>query len=315
MDDQPDSHTRRTPSRIVLGTAQLGMDYGIVNRAGKPPYERAKQIVAYALRNGVTAFDTAAAYGDSEKVLGRAFSDLALAGSVFVSSKVHLGDWDKGAEPATAFIERAVRRSCALLGVPKLDVSLMHRAEDLEHVHTLAALKTQGLLDRAGISVMTPDEARAAVDLRSTSGETILEAIQLPTSILDQRFLRSGVLRELHDAGVQVFARSAFLQGVVLMPSEEIPEALRPVDPVLRRLEVLATREHVAMKEMAIRFVLSLPDVDALVLGAELPEQIEENARIAREGPLRRPLFEELVSIVPDLPDEILMPNLWPWNR
>ena len=75
-------------SKITLGTVQFGLDYGIANTDGKPSYEKARDIVATACENGITSFDTAAAYGDSEKVLGQIFKELQIKDKVQVVSKV-----------------------------------------------------------------------------------------------------------------------------------------------------------------------------------------------------------------------------------
>ena len=57
-------------SRFMLGTVQLGLDYGIANTAGKPSVEKAHEILQTAYDMGVTVLDTAAAYGTSEEVVG-----------------------------------------------------------------------------------------------------------------------------------------------------------------------------------------------------------------------------------------------------
>ena len=57
------------PSRLMLGTVQFGLSYGVANRVGQPDYQDVVEIVAAALEGGVNAFDTAAAYGTSEEVL------------------------------------------------------------------------------------------------------------------------------------------------------------------------------------------------------------------------------------------------------
>ena len=57
-------------SRLVLGTVQFGMNYGVANTHGKPSYETVKDILRKALDNGITTLDTAAGYGDSEEVIG-----------------------------------------------------------------------------------------------------------------------------------------------------------------------------------------------------------------------------------------------------
>ena len=67
----PRSLTDGRLSRLTLGTVQLGLPYGIANRAGQPEYGEIRAIVAAAVEGGVNCFDTAAAYGTSEAVLGR----------------------------------------------------------------------------------------------------------------------------------------------------------------------------------------------------------------------------------------------------
>ena len=57
-------------NRIVLGTAQFGMDYGINNKRGKIPREEAWEILEEAVKSGVNTFDTSSSYGTSETVLG-----------------------------------------------------------------------------------------------------------------------------------------------------------------------------------------------------------------------------------------------------
>ena len=61
------------PNRLVLGTAQLGMDYCIANTTGQPVYDTAKTIVQEAWESGICEFDTAQAYGQSEQVLEQVF--------------------------------------------------------------------------------------------------------------------------------------------------------------------------------------------------------------------------------------------------
>lgn len=57
-------------SRFTLGTVQFGLPYGVANRAGQPPYETARDILACTIEGGGTCLDTAAGYGESESALG-----------------------------------------------------------------------------------------------------------------------------------------------------------------------------------------------------------------------------------------------------
>ena len=49
--------------QLVLGTAQLGMNYGIANTSGQPDFPTIKSIIQNAWNNGIQEFDTAQAYG------------------------------------------------------------------------------------------------------------------------------------------------------------------------------------------------------------------------------------------------------------
>jgi len=55
-------------SHLVLGTAQLGLPYGIANQTGQPDQVVATAIIREAWNQGIREFDTAQGYGDSEQV-------------------------------------------------------------------------------------------------------------------------------------------------------------------------------------------------------------------------------------------------------
>ena len=58
-------------NRLGLGTVQFGLDYGVSNKNGRTPLREAEEIISLADDVGVRVIDTAALYGDAEKILGR----------------------------------------------------------------------------------------------------------------------------------------------------------------------------------------------------------------------------------------------------
>ena len=74
-------------NKLVLGTAQLGLNYGIANKTGKPDLATARDIVSAAWEGGIRYFDTAQAYGESEQVLGDLLSDLGIGNEVHIITK------------------------------------------------------------------------------------------------------------------------------------------------------------------------------------------------------------------------------------
>ena len=57
-------------NKIILGTVQFGLDYGINNKAGKPTYDTIKEILDLAFKKNINFLDTAEAYGDSQEKIG-----------------------------------------------------------------------------------------------------------------------------------------------------------------------------------------------------------------------------------------------------
>lgn len=289
---------------LALGTVQLGMPYGIANHRGQPDYAEARAIVAAAHDCGVAWLDTAAAYGESEAVLGRALRDLGLTGRMQVVTKVP----DLADVPAEAVgqrMEEVLCESLRLLGLERLPMVLFHRETDIGHLEALRSLRDRGLVERTGVSVMTPD---AFAEMLALPG---MEAVQAPGSALDQRFAREGLLRRARERGTIVFIRSVYLQGLLLMPEAEVPPVLAEVLPVRQALEALASEAGLSLAELALRFVLSETGVNAVVVGAESVEQVRVNAAYARRGPLPTDLAAAVRAAVPELPDRLIVPHLW----
>ena len=58
-------------NKLILGTVQFGLDYGINNKSGIPSSNIIKQILDYAMSNGIEILDTAEAYGISQQRIGQ----------------------------------------------------------------------------------------------------------------------------------------------------------------------------------------------------------------------------------------------------
>lgn len=57
-------------SKLILGTVQFGVNYGINNNAGQVTQTEVNRILEYAAENGIEKLDTSSAYGNSEEALG-----------------------------------------------------------------------------------------------------------------------------------------------------------------------------------------------------------------------------------------------------
>lgn len=286
-------------SRLMLGTVQFGLEYGVANVSGKPSFDRACEIIQAAYEGGVTALDTAAVYGTSEEVVGAALERLGLRGAMSVVSKVpSLGD--VGEAEAERLIEESLRQSLRRLRLERLPVCLLHREEDLRFMPVLERMIGKGLVEAAGVSL---DSARYLKEVDS------LRHIQLPYNVLDRRF--DGFWQVAHDNGIHLYARSVYLQGLLLMPEARVRPSLAEVIPVRRRLEAIAKEAGCTMAELCMRYVLSNPAITSVLTGVDTVEQMGENLRLAALGPLPADVLGRVRACVPGLPESLVRPALW----
>lgn len=292
-------------SRLTFGTAQFGMPYGVANVSGQPTLDAVIDILQCAFEAGVNCLDTAAAYGTSEEVLGEALNRLGAADRAVVVTKIPAMDDSATVAEADRFVEDSVRQSLRRLRRETLDACLFHREDNFAFVDSLAKLRDRGLVRYIGASTMSP--ARALEIVRSG----IADAVQVPTSCLDGRYIRAGVFSEAADRGVTLFVRSIYLQGLLLMPEQAIPANLVEVIPVRRRLEQLAHEAGMSLAELAYRYVDSQCGATSVVAGVETIEQARDNIRLAEKGPLDPALIAAIERSAAGISERILMPNRW----
>ncbi|MBI4143088.1 aldo/keto reductase, partial [Candidatus Uhrbacteria bacterium] len=257
---------------LILGTAQLGQAYGIANRAGQPDVTTARMIVTTAWEYGIRTFDTAPEYGDAEARLGDAFAAIGIVRDARVVTKlasdIDLDDLDA--------VVGNVERSRTRLGIPRFDGLLVRRTL-LPQWNTvrraLESLRDQGIVERVGISVYTPEEALQALALDDVT------FIQVPTNILDRRFLMAGVFDRAQAFGKRIVVRSIFLQGLLTMrPEEATPIA--GAHEALHSIRRVSEKLGVSPLALALAYVRErCPDADVLI-GAETPQQVSELAAL-----------------------------------
>lgn len=304
-------------SRLVLGTAQFGLTYGIANNSGRPPQEQIEALVHTALANGVQYIDTARAYGDSETVLGKALSCSWDSRATIVTKLSPLNDCPANAAPCVvqAFVERSVFQSCRELRKSCLDVVMLHRAEHLTAWNgsvweALSNLKDRKVIGRLGVSVQSPEEALSALDFKEA------EFIQLPFNILDYRWEavieKISVVRQRRP--LVIHARSALLQGLLTSSEEDLWQRARCPNAA----DVIGWLHNQSRKytnanviDLAIRYVFSQCWIDGVVIGVETMEQLVDNLKKTGFPNWSVNSINNIISDRPRVPIETLNPANW----
>lgn len=282
-------------AKIALGTAQFGLDYGINNPRGKVPETEVFEILDYASAQGLDMLDTAAAYGDSESILG---SYLARGSRFDVVSKL-----PAGAPDGTPF-ETSLKK----LGVATLYAYLVHDfASFLLQPRIwpdLVRFKERGLIRKIGFSLYYPEQAAA---LEKTG--IIPDLVQVPYSVFDRRF--ADHFAAMKERGIEIHVRSVFLQGLVFKRPDELRgpfEKLRAKAEALRRI---ADAAHVSISALCLDFALLEPFVDRVVIGVDSLENLRENLENLSHIGAVRAVRPELESLREE-DERILLPYLWP---
>jgi aryl-alcohol dehydrogenase-like predicted oxidoreductase len=294
-------------SRLILGTAQLGLPYGIANRSGKPDMATATRLVQTAWEGGVRLFDTAQAYGASAEVFGAALRTLGLAGQALVISKLvpSLVATDAPNVPGM------VHASLGLLGVSALHGLMLHREEQLDLLDgplgvSLQNLVTTGIVRSLGVSVYTPEAAIRALR------HPLISLLQVPASLFDRRFETAGVFTLAYELGKEVHVRSALLQGVLCMEPEALPTPLAPLGLALTAFHEICADHALPHAALALAWTLRRHPKAFILFGAETPGQVRQNLDMLDNADRLFPvLTTSLEAIMPPQTDTLLNPSLW----
>jgi aryl-alcohol dehydrogenase-like predicted oxidoreductase len=268
--DQSVERSVMPADRLVLGTVQFGLAYGVSHKDGAVPYAEVGRILDLAWQSGARTLDTAAAYGESEQVIGSL--DIS-AGFGVITKTVPIRAAELGAADFTT-IEQGFRGSLEKLRRRSVDALLVHNVQNLqgrggaELWSRLERLRAEGATARIGISVYDVSEAEEAIR------RFPVEVVQLPLNVFDQKAVRGGGLERLAARGVIIHARSVFLQGLLLMEPTDLPAHLRQAAPVIERWRANCARQGVTPLAAALGFVMAQPAVAKLVVGVHSREQL-----------------------------------------
>jgi aryl-alcohol dehydrogenase-like predicted oxidoreductase len=295
-------------SLLALGTAAFGMPYGIANPPEIPSPEGVEIMLDRAFAAGISTFDTAAAYGESEQRLGAWIKRRGISPHLATKLPALAGTPDAA---IAGIVDTAIAGSTARLGLPPATY-LAHDAADYlqpavrEHLHEAVA---RGMIGAAGVSVYAAKEVLDAIAAGPPA------AIQLPINVFDQRMIESGALAACAAAGITVFARSVFLQGVLLMDATKIPDRLAALRPAIAAFEALCAAEETSRVSFALRYVRDLPSVSSTIVGAYTSDQLATLTAAAQEPPLSEAQRAAIAAIAKGLPEALVDPRNWPARR
>lgn len=294
--------------KLCLGTVQFGMKYGIYNQGGQPSEEACFDMLDTALGKGICVIDTARAYGTAEMVIGNYLEYRRCHDKVEIISKLRPNVIDKDEKDIYSVVRRELEDSLKRLHTSSLKGYLLHTPEYVyneEIIQALYRLKEEKLVENIGVSIYGMEEGFEAIRKH-------MDYVQLPYSILDQRGMQSNFIKAAKEAGMTVFTRSAFLQGLFMMETDKIPCNLEHSKPYLGYFEELTKKYHKSRVELLIQFIKASSEIDYLVFGVDNKEQLLEDFTAFAEGqPIEGELLNSIKEYYEQVDESIILPSLW----
>ena len=254
-------------NRIVLGGAQLGLPYGILNGGETLSREEVARILDTAAGHGIDAIDTAIAYGQSESVIGETAQNRFKIISKLPPIPLDVSN-------VSQWVRTQVDASLSRLKCTSLDALLLHRSQDLTDAHgaelyaAINSLKVEKIIQRFGVSIYTPDELSGII------GTFDIDVVQAPLNVFDRRIL--GVIDQLTALNIEVHVRSVFLQGVLIAKPENRPQRFQPWSEHFARFDEWVLSSGVSAMACCLGFALQQSGVTKLVIGTTSPEALTE---------------------------------------
>ena len=252
-------------SKLVIGTAQFGLDYGITNHDGQVPINEVKKILNFAKKNNINTLDTASNYGNSEDVLGK-----ICVGDYHIITKTT--SLKNGANEVIKNFHHSLKK----IKKTKVKGLLVHNIEEVKDSQfsvvfkQLNELKRQGLVEKIGFSTYTPKQ----IDFLLNNFD--FDLVQLPFNVFDNRLIQGGQLKALKKKKIEIHARSIFLQGLLLMPLNSVPNYFIPIINTLKSFNETARRLSMTPLDLALSYVVSIQEIDRVIVGVDAVQHIKD---------------------------------------
>ena len=296
-------------SVFSLGTVQLGMDYGLGDHTAKPSKEYAFSILDEAINKGVNMLDTANNYGDSERVIGEWLKTVDNTKKPMIVTKI--GPFDHSNPEALKKDILAQTEKCLqTLDVDQIDILMVHNYDDYEKNPEIVKevfddIKKSGKTRFTGISVYSRHDyfcvARSGFD-----------SVQIPLNIFDWTQIDNGGIKALADAGMMIFTRSVFLQGLVFLSPKDIDPRMDFCVPYIEKFLDFCDRFKLSPSVLAMSFALSVSGVASLVLGCQTLEQLDNNCEmIDSVRILTNEEMQKIHDAFADIDPRVIDPRCW----
>jgi aryl-alcohol dehydrogenase-like predicted oxidoreductase len=254
-------------SKIILGTVQFGLKYGINNQEGQVSGEEVNKILDLAAKSGIRVLDTALSYGNALERIGEFHR---LGGVVFeVNTKFRI-------DPLISISDQ-LARSLEILSVDTINTYFYHSFSDYIHnpdvMQELKALRKKGAFKKIGVSIYTNEEMLRCID------DEDIHVIQLPFNLLDNSSQRGECISLAKQKGKEIHARSIYLQGLFFMESAQVHAKLLPLFSYIDALREITSDLKIDFATLAMSYVKKKSGIDNIIIGVDSERHLVDNIK------------------------------------
>lgn len=288
-------------SKLILGTVQFGLNYGINNTIGKMSEDKVFELLENAYSLGISTLDTAEAYGNAHSVISNFHKQSKKRFNII--SKHSSSNFDYPID----LVER-IQFHCSNFNVNYLEGYMFHSYNDFKmninnDPNVLENIKNAGLVKKIGVSVYSNDEIEELLNYKN------IGLIQLPFNLFDNEYQRKEILEKAKKRNIEIHTRSAFLQGLFFKDVNTLHKNLLPLKKDLSDLSLLSKKSNIALAELALNYPLSKSYIDKVLIGVDSLEQLKNNIK-ATENEFDKFIYEK-VDCIQIENTKLLNPSNW----
>ncbi len=287
-------------NKLILGTVQFGLDYGINNSKGKPSINSIKEILDFAYLNRISMLDTAEIYGDSQEKIGSYIKESGNKFEVVTKFSPKRKDLPEN-------IKTRVYNNLNILNIDYLYAYMFHSFDDFKEYYPkfekdLEELKKEKIIKKIGVSLHSNEEIEEVIKYAT------IDIIQLPFNLLDNQNQRGYILDKAKKKGIEIHTRSVFLQGLFFKKNNSLNNYFKPLFKDLIKLKDICN-ENYMMNDLALNYAYNQPYIDKVLIGVDSAEQLKSNIISISKGVSKKII--DKISEIKIINKSILNPANW----
>tara|TARA_Y100000768_G_scaffold310435_1_gene244800 strand:+ start:4990 stop:5901 length:912 start_codon:yes stop_codon:yes gene_type:complete len=265
--------------KLILGTVQFGLDYGINNNIGKPTTKNIYKILDYAYENEIKTLDTAESYGNAHPIIGDYLKKNPTKKFKIITKLSSRKILNKGN------LKSHLINTIKEFNIEQIHGYMIHDFKNFIQneylLKELELIKREGFINIVGISLYENDEIVNVINNYNN-----FDFIQVPFNILDNEIRRGKVLKLAKKKNIKIFTRSTFLQGLFFKQLNSFPSNLNPLKKYIKKLKNIQVSSQTDINSIALNYCLSKKYIDKVLIGVDSLSQLKKNLNHIKDNNL-----------------------------